>query len=113
MSISQQISHNMEKSSWIRQMFEQGIAIELTDAARRWLAESGYDRQFGARPLRRTLQREIESPLSRQLLRGEIAPGGGVRVDVVDGKIHFSPAANQDSIMLNEPAVAESSDVSR
>jgi ATP-dependent Clp protease ATP-binding subunit ClpC len=91
-------------------MADQGIPIELTDAARRWLAEKGYDRLFGARPLRRTLQREVESPLSRQLLRGEIASGRGVLVDVVDNNIVFLPLHGQDSIVLNEPAVAESSD---
>ena len=60
---------------------EHGIAIDLTDAARDWLAEEGYDRQFGARPLRRTLQREVETPLSRKLLRGELEAGATVVVD--------------------------------
>src|SRR5581483_5493600 len=50
---------------------EQNITIELTEAAREYLAQVGYDPQFGARPLRRTLQRRVESPLSRRLLEGE------------------------------------------
>ena len=91
-------------------LIEQGIIIELTDEARRWLAENGYDRQFGARPLRRTLQREVESPMSRKLLRGEFVQGGGVRVVIVDDKVDFLPIVAQDSIVLNEPAVSESSD---
>ena len=49
---------------------ERGIAVHLTEPARRWLAEKGYDPQFGARPLRRALQRYVENPLSVQLLRG-------------------------------------------
>ena len=60
---------------------EHGIAIELSDAARDWLAEQGYDRQFGARPLRRTLQREVETPLSKKLLTGDLQRGATVRVD--------------------------------
>ncbi|HRE27510.1 MAG TPA: hypothetical protein PK954_12815, partial [Anaerolineales bacterium] len=51
---------------------ESGLAIKLTDAARRWLAREGFDRAFGARPLRRALQKYIEGPLSTQMLRGEI-----------------------------------------
>ena len=60
---------------------EHGIIIELTEAAREWLAEEGFDPQFGARPLRRTLQRKVESPLSRKLLAGEFKSGDYVIVD--------------------------------
>ncbi|NPV08063.1 MAG: AAA domain-containing protein [Anaerolineae bacterium] len=68
---------------------EQGITLTLTDAAKDWLAMKGYDRQFGARPLRRTLQRLVESPLSMKLLRGEIAPGAHVRVDLEGDELVF------------------------
>ncbi len=61
---------------------EQGITLELTPAARSWLAREGFDPQFGARPLRRTLQRHVESPLARQLLKGEFRPGDVVIVNV-------------------------------
>jgi len=61
---------------------EQNLHIELSDEAREWLAEEGYDPQFGARPLRRTLLRYVESPLSRKLLRGEFRPGDTVFVRV-------------------------------
>jgi ATP-dependent Clp protease ATP-binding subunit ClpC len=60
---------------------EHGITIELTDTARVWLAEQGYDPAFGARPLRRTLQKQVESPLSVKLLRGEFQSGDIVVVD--------------------------------
>jgi ATP-dependent Clp protease ATP-binding subunit ClpC len=60
---------------------EHRITIELTDRAREWLADVGYDRKFGARPLRRTLQREVETPLSRKLLKGELEAGETVLVD--------------------------------
>ena len=61
---------------------ERGITIDLTDAARRWLAREGYDPAFGARPLRRTLQRYVESPLSKRVLRGEFQAGDHVLADL-------------------------------
>ena len=62
-------------------MAEQGLNIELTDAARDWLAQEGYDINFGARPLRRTLQREVESPLAIRLLKGAFKASDTVTVD--------------------------------
>jgi len=61
---------------------EHGLKIELTPAARKWLAEKGYDPQFGARPVRRTLERFVENPLSKRLLAGDFAEGDTVIVDV-------------------------------
>ncbi len=60
---------------------DHGITIELTDAAREWLGEQGYDPAFGARPLRRTLQKQVESPLSVKLLKGEFGSGDIIVVD--------------------------------
>ena len=68
---------------------ELGLTISLTDAAREWLAERGYDPSFGARPLRRVMQREVENPLSKRLLAGEYAVGSHVVVDVEDGRLVF------------------------
>jgi ATP-dependent Clp protease ATP-binding subunit ClpA len=56
--------------------------VELTDAARKWLAKEGYDPAFGARPLRRAIQKHVESPLSVELLGGKFKDGAVVRVDV-------------------------------
>jgi len=64
---------------------ERNIKLELTEAAREYLAREGYDPEFGARPLRRTIQRLIETPLSRMLIAGEIKEGDTVQVDY-DGK---------------------------
>ncbi len=69
---------------------EQGLRVELTPAARLWLAEEGFDPQYGARPLRRALQRHIESPLSIRLLHGEFKRGDTVLVDVADGGLVFA-----------------------
>jgi ATP-dependent Clp protease ATP-binding subunit ClpC len=69
---------------------ERGLIVELTDTARKWLAEKGYDPQFGARPLRRTIQRAVESPLSRLLLRGEFKAGDTVVIDVGEEGLTFT-----------------------
>jgi ATP-dependent Clp protease ATP-binding subunit ClpC len=68
---------------------EQGLAISLTQGAREWLAKEGYDEQFGARPLRRALQRHVESPLSIRMLNGEFSQGDHVLVDEQEGKLTF------------------------
>jgi ATP-dependent Clp protease ATP-binding subunit ClpC len=61
---------------------EHNISVQLTPAARSWLAKEGYDPAFGARPLRRALQKHVESPLSVKLLAGEFPGGATVMVDV-------------------------------
>jgi len=61
---------------------EHGLTVQLTPAARNWLANIGYDPAFGARPLRRALQKHVESPLSVKLLSGEFSSGDTVIVDV-------------------------------
>ena len=68
---------------------EFGIEIAATPQARAWLARKGYDPAFGARPLKRTLQKYVESPLSVEILAGKFHQGGKVTVDVKDDKIAF------------------------
>ena len=63
---------------------ERGVTIQLTDAAREWLAREGYDRAFGARPLRRAVQRHVENPLSRKILAREFTEGDRITADVHD-----------------------------
>ncbi|HEX6845023.1 MAG TPA: AAA family ATPase, partial [Actinomycetota bacterium] len=63
------------------------LTLELTDAARDLLADRGYDPVYGARPLQRLLQRELQDPLATRLLSGEITDGHVVTVDVVDGEL--------------------------
>jgi ATP-dependent Clp protease ATP-binding subunit ClpC len=60
---------------------EHGLSVELTMSARKWLAKEGYDPAFGARPLRRALQKYVESPLSVKILQGEFEEGDAVMVD--------------------------------
>ncbi|MFE2099722.1 MULTISPECIES: ATP-dependent Clp protease ATP-binding subunit [unclassified Streptomyces] len=75
----------------------QSVAVEFTDAAVDWIAERGYQPEYGARPLRRTIQREVDNQLSRLLLDGTIAPGSRVTVDVRDGRLDFRAQQAQPS----------------
>jgi ATP-dependent Clp protease ATP-binding subunit ClpB len=68
---------------------ERRIELELTKAARQYLADTGYDPVYGARPLKRVIQREVQDPLALALLRGEFAEGDTVRVDNRDGRVVF------------------------
>ena len=72
------------------QLADRNVTIELTDEARKWLAEKGYDRLFGARPLSRIIQEHIKKPLAEELLFGKLAKGGLVQVTVKDGKLDFT-----------------------
>ncbi|MGW3198231.1 ATP-dependent Clp protease ATP-binding subunit [Streptomyces sp. NPDC001118] len=75
----------------------QGVAVGFTDAAVDWLAERGYQPEYGARPLRRTIQREVDNQLSRRLLDGTISEGDRVTVDVRDGRLDFRTDAHANT----------------
>ena len=64
------------------QLADRNVTIELTDGARMWLAEKGYDRLYGARPLARVIQEHVKKPLAEELLFGRLTKGGAVRVGV-------------------------------
>jgi ATP-dependent Clp protease ATP-binding subunit ClpB len=72
---------------------ERGLRLELTDGARATLAEAGWDPSYGARPLKRAIQRLLENPLALRLLEGEFAEGDTIRVDARDGELAFDKAA--------------------
>ena len=69
------------------QLILRGVTMEVTDAARDWLGEKGYDEVFGARPLRRVIQNEIEDRLSEALLEGRFQPGERVQIDCEAGEV--------------------------
>ncbi len=73
------------------QLEERNIDLELTAAARRWLAEKGYDAEMGARPLRRTIQRELEDRLSEELLQGRVPAGQLIVIDADGDRLTFTP----------------------
>jgi ATP-dependent Clp protease ATP-binding subunit ClpC len=102
---------DMQMKEIATRLQEHGIAVEMTEQAREWLAKEGFDPQFGARPLRRMLQRKVESPLSRKLLAGEFKTGDCVVVDADEKEgIVFrkreSVSAEQGVVMETQVPVA-------
>jgi ATP-dependent Clp protease ATP-binding subunit ClpB len=79
---------------------ERSIELELTDDAKQLLADAGWDPTYGARPLKRAIQRMVENPLALRLLEGEFGDGDTVRVDAHDGELVFERAG------AREPAIA-------
>jgi ATP-dependent Clp protease ATP-binding subunit ClpC len=65
-----------------KRLVDRKITVTLTDEAKDWLAKTGFDPTFGARPLKRTIQREVETPLSKKILQGEFKEGDEVKVDL-------------------------------
>ncbi|RMG95770.1 MAG: AAA family ATPase [Chloroflexi bacterium] len=83
------------------------LSIELTEAAQKWLAKQGYDKDFGARPLKRAIQRYVESPLSIQLLQGEFQHGDRILIDVADDHLTF---ARLEPVQVDEVHREETAD---
>ena len=73
-----------------KRLEQQKITLKLSDSAKQLLAREGYDPVYGARPLRRTIQREILDPLSIAILEGKVREDQTVRVDAKDGALEFS-----------------------
>ena len=71
------------------QLADRNVTIELSSAAKEWLAERGYDRLYGARPLARVIQEYIKKPLAEELLFGRLTKGGAVKVALKDNKLDF------------------------
>ncbi|MDH7602503.1 MAG: ATP-dependent Clp protease ATP-binding subunit [Armatimonadota bacterium] len=77
-----------------QELSHQGMDLEVTQEVRELLAQEGYDPQFGARPLRRAVQRLIEDPLAEEILLGRFTAGDTIRAEVEDGKIFFTKSAD-------------------
>ena len=75
------------------QLADRNVTIELSSAAKEWLAEKGYDPLYGARPLARVIQEHVKQPLAEELLFGQLAKGGAVKVGLKDGALVFDYAA--------------------
>ncbi len=77
---------------------DKNLKLQISDAAKEYLANKGYDPAFGARPLRRVIEREVETPLATKLIAGEINEGDTVLIDVQDGKIIVKKAEEDKMI---------------
>jgi ATP-dependent Clp protease ATP-binding subunit ClpA len=80
------------------QLDAKGVSLEVSSAARAWLAEKGYDKTMGARPMARLIQEQIKKELANQLLFGELLSGGSVKIDLVDDKLHFDYATDDREV---------------
>ena len=100
------------------QLADRNVTIELSSAAKEWLAERGYDKLYGARPLARVIQEHIKKPLAEELLFGRLTKGGAAKVTLKDKKLDFefieaaapalpSPEGEGDSGTEREPETAE------
>ncbi|MBO6559369.1 MAG: ATP-dependent chaperone ClpB [Nisaea sp.] len=87
----------------LRQLLDdRNIALELDDAALKWLADTGYDPVYGARPLKRVIQRSLQNPLANQILEGTVPDGSKVTVTAEDGRliINGKPSAPEEEVRI-------------
>jgi ATP-dependent Clp protease ATP-binding subunit ClpC len=81
-----------------KRLSERRLTLELDEASRKWLVKNGYDEAYGARPLRRLIQKEIENALARSVLGNELADGDHIEVTVVDDHLSFERHAPADAL---------------
>ena len=84
-----------------RRLTDRGVRLELTEPAREFVAREGYDPVYGARPLKRFLQHELESRIARALIAGQVTEGSVVKVDAKDGQLAVeitTPAPKEEEV---------------
>ena len=88
---------DVELKGFYKRCTELGISLDITDAAKTFIAEKGYDAQFGARPLKRAIQKYLEDPLAEIILSGKPVGGATIRID-------YTPGADTVALSVNPPA---------
>ena len=86
-----------------KRLEERHVEVEITEAACRFIAESGYDPIYGARPLRRYIQRELETRIGRSLIAGDVSEGAIIRVDLKNNALdvsHYTSSRAQEAVLL-------------
>jgi len=101
---------DLQMRGMVSRLAETGISIHMTEPARNWVARKGYDPQYGARPLRRAIQRYIENPLSVRLLKGEFHPGDLIVIDEINDELVFEAHTDQQSNYVEIPQYVENPD---
>ena len=86
---------DIQLADFARRLKDQDVGFSITEAAKKHLAENGYDPEFGARPLKRVIVNEIETPVSKLLISGELREGMTLKVDFAKDKLKFTPAAGK------------------
>lgn len=77
---------------------EKGVSLELSKSAKKWLAEHGYDKTMGARPMSRLIQEQLKKPLANELLFGELVHGGVAKIDVKKGKLVVTAESKKELV---------------
>ena len=95
---------DLEVDKVLRRIKAKDVHIELKESAKEFLIEKGYDPQYGARPMRRAVERFLEDPLAEELLRGNVKPGDKVEVEAGDGKLSFHVPESQPQSNAAAPA---------
>jgi ATP-dependent Clp protease ATP-binding subunit ClpC len=93
-----------------RQLTEQEVELQVPQDAKDFLVEKGFDQQFGARPLRRTIQNMVEDPLAEGLLQGKYRPGDIVVAEVIDGQLALNARGRIQALPAGEPALTGDGD---
>ncbi|MGZ8650339.1 MAG: type VI secretion system ATPase TssH, partial [Solirubrobacteraceae bacterium] len=91
---------DIQATRLISRVAERGVEVELSDAARTLLGKMGYDPVYGARPLKRVIQKHLVDPLARGLLRGDFEAGDHIVVDGRDGELTFSKAVAAEPLAI-------------
>ena len=91
---------DLETDKVLKRIKAKEVHIELHQTAKEFLIEKGYDPQYGARPMRRAVERYLEDPLAEELLRGNVKAGDTVGVEAKDGKLVFATAASKADVAL-------------
>jgi ATP-dependent Clp protease ATP-binding subunit ClpC len=86
---------DLEVNKVLTRIKAKDVHIDLQQSAKEFLIEKGYDPQYGARPMRRAVERFLEDPLAEELLRGNVKPGDRVDVVAADGKLSFQVLESQ------------------
>ena len=81
---------------------EHNIVVELSNAAKSWMAKDGFDPEYGARPLRRAVQRYIENPISNKLLSGDFKSGDTIVIDLKDNNIEIKKAKARKPVLVTQ-----------
>jgi ATP-dependent Clp protease ATP-binding subunit ClpB len=89
---------DVQVAKLIARVREKGVEVELTNAARTLIGNLGYDPTYGARPLKRVIQKQLVDRLALKLLEGEFGPGDRVLVDAADGELSFAKAGLAQSV---------------
>jgi len=88
----------LELAKVATRLTDKRLSLQVTDGAKQWLGELGFDPSYGARPLKRTIQREVETPIAKAILAGKYPPGSTILIDARPGDSELSITSVYDVV---------------